>query len=107
MRQAGYLAAAGLFALKNNIERLAEDHSHAKALADALKEANWVSEVKEPETNIVLFKIAGDADQILRQLKQKGVLCAGMGEGWIRFVTHLGISSAQIDHALLAFKEIN
>src|SRR5439155_16860755 len=59
MRQAGYLAAAGIYALDNHVERLHEDHYHAKLLAEALCEKDFIGEVFPVETNIVIFEVRG------------------------------------------------
>ena len=94
MRQAGYLAAACIFALQNNILRLETDHQKAKVLETILKNLPAVIEVMPVETNIVLFKTesATKADNILKLLKEQNILAAATGGGWIRFVTHLDIT---------------
>jgi threonine aldolase len=100
MRQAGILAAAGLFALEHNISRLAEDHANAAWLAEGLS----ALEVFEPEpvqTNIVAVNLRhGSSDTWGRALRQAGVLCTAFGPSRLRFVTHLDVSRADIDSAL-------
>ncbi len=93
MRQAGYLAAAGLYALQNHVERLKDDHARAKLLANALEKAGWVKSVMPVETNIVIFEVAGEksALQWVEDLKLKGVRTAATSASTIRMVTHLGI----------------
>lgn len=93
MRQAGYLAAAGLYALQNHVERLKDDHAQAKLLANALEKAGWVKSVMPVETNIVIFEVAGEksALQWVEDLKLKGVRTAATSASTIRMVTHLGI----------------
>jgi len=91
MRQAGYLAAAGIYALDNNIERLKEDHQRARALGKALSQASFVEEVMPVDTNIVIFSV-DDVEKWLHQLKEKGVLGVPFGGNQIRFVTHLGFT---------------
>ncbi len=97
MRQAGVLAAAGLYALANNIERLAEDHEHAFMLADALRNTKWA--VLGPvETNIVYFTTPGrQAAAICKSLAGEGVLCNPMGAEMIRMVTSLEVNKADME----------
>jgi threonine aldolase len=102
MRQAGFLAAAGIYALDNNVQRLAQDHDHAKALAMALSKVSYVSSVMPVETNIVLFDVAEGlkADQIVKALANKDILCSTTSDKTIRFVTHLDVSPAMIDQTI-------
>jgi len=102
MRQAGFLAAAGIYALDHHIDRLAEDHRHAKALAHALAEANYIEKVMPAETNIVLFDVAGGhkAETVVNALGKKGILCSATSAKTIRLVTHLDVSSAMIDQTI-------
>lgn len=95
MRQAGLLAAAGTYALENNLQRLAVDHSNAKELSKALEKKSFVKEIAPVETNILIFELEDNypADQLLQQLKEKGVLAVGMGHQKIRFVTHLDMEN--------------
>ncbi len=91
MRQVGYLAAAGIYALDNNIERLAEDHRRAKELAAILKQKDWVASVEPVETNILIFSLSPQVSesQLIDKLKQKKILISSMGQGKLRIVTHL------------------
>jgi threonine aldolase len=102
MRQAGFLAAAGIYALDNNVNRLAEDHKHAKALGDALSKTNYVNSVMPVETNIVLFDVSPGlkADNVVKALEAKGILCNSTSNQTIRLVTHLDISSTMVDKAI-------
>jgi len=101
MRQAGFLAAAGIYALDNHVERLKDDHLHAKALADALSKTSYVKSVMPVETNIVVFEVAaGSAPKIVQHLKEKGLLCNTTSASTIRLVTHLDISPAMVDQAM-------
>ena len=97
MRQAGYLAAAGLYALDHQIDRLSEDHERARQIGDILKKSSLCTELKEIETNIVIFKSARPAPETIEDLKNQGILVAGMGNDWIRFVTYLGIEDEHIE----------
>ncbi len=94
MRQAGVLAAAGLYALTHNVERLAEDHENAGLITRALAETDWASlDPAAVETNIVFARIpAHPADKVAAALKERGVLCGAMGKDSIRLVTHLDVS---------------
>jgi threonine aldolase len=91
MRQVGYLAAAGIYALDNNIERLAEDHRRAKELGALLQKLNWIEKVEPVETNILIFTIKkGLNDQLLiEKLKERNIHISSMGHGKLRIVTHL------------------
>ncbi len=91
MRQAGYLAAAGLYALENNIAKLADDHRRAKELAKALSKTKWVASIEPVETNIVIFTIKSDRNEadVIEKLKQKNIHLSSLGEGKLRIVTHL------------------
>lgn len=91
MRQVGYLAAAGIYALDHNLGRLAEDHRRAKELANVLNTKSWVASVEPVETNILIFSLAENySDQLLiEKLKQKNISISSMGHGKLRIVTHL------------------
>jgi len=93
MRQAGYLAAAGLYALTHNVNRLADDHRRAAVLATALARQPYVTEVLTPETNLVIFRLADDAPaaDFLTFLAAQGIRASGFGPQWVRFVTHLDV----------------
>ena len=101
MRQAGFLAAAGIYALDNHVERLKEDHDHAKTLAATLSAVSYVKSVMPVETNIVIFEVEkGSADKIVNQFKEKGLLCNTTSSSTVRLVTHLDLSSEMIDRAI-------
>ena len=91
MRQVGYFAAAGIYALDHNIERLADDHRRAKELATVLERKDWVASVEAVETNILIFSLAPHVNesQFMEILKQKNILISSMGQGKLRIVTHL------------------
>jgi threonine aldolase len=102
MRQAGIIAAGGLYALKNNVSRLKEDHAHAKALESALNELTWVKEVVPADTNIVvaILKDESKRDIVLNELAKKDIKIMAFGPGMLRFVTHLDISGSDIDRTI-------
>jgi threonine aldolase len=91
MRQAGYLAAAAIYALDNNITRLADDHRRAKEIAGVLKQLPWVLSIEPVETNILIFSIQKYLDErvIIEKLIEKGIYISNMGHGKLRIVTHL------------------
>lgn len=103
MRQAGVLAAAGIYALENNIERLAEDHRHAKMLAEALNSTDTFEiDPNEVETNIVIFKIIKkdlSSEEAAAKFAEYGILVFPFGEGLVRAVTHMDVSRAEIEEA--------
>lgn len=97
MRQAGYLAAAGIYALDNQLQRLEEDHNRAKEIGQALQTLTYVKKVEPTETNIVIFEI--DQSQIttdifLKKLEEKNIQIIGMGQGKLRMVTHMDYTDA-------------
>jgi threonine aldolase len=102
MRQVGFLAAAGIYALDHHVERLALDHKHAKALESTLAELSYVESVMPVQTNIVIFKVAEgfEAIDIVMKLTEKGILCNTTNRDTIRFVVHLDISAEMIDQAI-------
>jgi threonine aldolase len=102
MRQAGFMAAAGIYALQNNVERLTEDHQHARQLAAALEKKDFVRAILPVETNIVILEMASgfDPKAIAAKLKEQGVLVIAISATQLRFVTHLDISPEMIGRAI-------
>ena len=109
MRQSGFLAAAGIYALDHHVERLSQDHTNAATLAAALATADFVDSVMPVETNIVIFKVKSSytAASIISSLNAKGILCGATGADTVRFVTHLDITSVMIDQAFEIIKNLN
>lgn len=100
MRQAGILAGAGIYALENMVERLADDHRNAAAAAEALEQMAGVRLDPAPETNLVYFTVDGwKMPRLVQQLEDAGVRCFDEG-GRVRWVTHYGIERDDIDEAL-------
>jgi threonine aldolase len=99
MRQAGYLAAAGLYALEHNLIRLKDDHAKAKTLEAELRAAPYVTDVLPVETNIVIFTLDPrlSADSFLHQLRDHHVRAGAVGDQTIRFVFHLNVNDSQLD----------
>jgi threonine aldolase len=102
MRQAGVIAAPGIVALNSMVDRLKEDHSNAKRLAQGLKdECGLDLDVSAFQTNIVVADVSPMlADDYVAEATKKGVLTLAFGKNSVRFVTHYGISSADIDAAI-------
>jgi threonine aldolase len=101
MRQVGYLAAAGLYALDHHIDRLADDHRKAKAIEQVLLQLPYIKKVEPVETNIIIFELANKADEkaFLSQLMNLNIKLSGMGNGKLRIVTHLDYTNEM--HAYL------
>lgn len=108
MRQVGVVAAAGLFAIDNNVERLADDHYRASQLGLALEEQEFVKEVLPIETNIVVFRLKdGDrVGKIVDELAAHGVLTIPFGHDMIRMVTHLDIRDNDIKETINVLNKI-
>ncbi|MBA2612507.1 MAG: aminotransferase class I/II-fold pyridoxal phosphate-dependent enzyme [Bacteroidetes bacterium] len=109
MRQAGILAAAGLYALKNNVTRLKEDHARAKKLGDVLNKLGYVDSVLPVYTNIVIFhlkpeKITGDAFE--KKLSENNIKISAFGKHTIRMVTHLDFDDTMLEKTIGVLKKI-
>jgi threonine aldolase len=108
MRQSGILAAAGLYALDHNIERLRVDHDNARLLADRLKVIAGVT-VLEPQSNIVFFDVGATgmrAPDLARELAKEGILIGPQDKTSLRAVTHLDVDAAGIEAAAAAVARI-
>jgi threonine aldolase len=110
MRQVGILAAAALYALEYNVERLAEDHENARLLASGISEIQgFTIDLKSVETNIIIFDVSQSnysVTSILSTLKQHGILMISFGKTLIRAVTHLDVSKADIVQTLELMKKL-
>jgi len=102
MRQSGYLAAAGLYALRNNITRLEDDHRRAKEIAALLQKLAWVEKVEPVETNILIFSVRPSLEDkwVIDKLKQKNIHISSMGHGKLRIVTHLDYKEVMHSYVL-------
>lgn len=100
MRQAGYLAAAGLYALENNIERLAVDHAHAKQIAEALIKKDFVGKMLPVETNILIFEVIDSytPESFCDRLKLDDIFCMVISPKQVRMVTHLDVTPAMVQN---------
>ena len=102
MRQAGFIAAAGIFALEHNIERLAQDHAHAKMIAKVLLEKDFIGTILPVETNIVIFEVKGryTAPALAAKLKEQGIFVIAISSTQVRVVVHLDISPVQVNQTI-------
>jgi len=109
MRQAGYLAAAGIYALDNNIKLLKDDHRRAREMGEVIEALPFVDEVYPVQTNILIFKLTDkmkDADFISR-LNEKNIKALIFGPQTIRFVTHLDFTDLMMEEVIKALKSLN
>lgn len=108
MRQVGYLAAAGLYALDNNIHRLVDDHNKAKEIGEVLNGLTFIKKVEPVETNIIIFELRQKTDEtkFLRLLEENNIRLSGMGQGKLRIVTHLDYTDAMHDRFLSVLKQV-
>ncbi|WP_347374556.1 GntG family PLP-dependent aldolase [Aequorivita sp. Q41] len=109
MRQVGFMAAAGLYALENHIERLAEDHKKALEIANVLSKQTYVKNVEPTETNIVIFYLLEgiSEEKFINDLLQKNIKISGMGQGKLRVVTHLDYTDAMHETFLKVLNNYN
>lgn len=105
-RQAGMLAAAGIYALDHQVERLQEDHQRAKAISEICSTLPWVESTLPVVTNIVIVKIREGLNSTIKvaELAQKGIKCSPFGAEYIRFVTHLGFDDEDLSRFEKAIK---
>jgi threonine aldolase len=109
MRQVGYLAAAGIYALENNIPRLADDHRRAKELAVVLKKLDWVSHIEPVETNILIFTLRADCAEklVIEKFKERNIYISSMGHGKLRMVTHLDYKEVMHSYVLETLEKMD
>jgi threonine aldolase len=109
MRQIGFLAAAGIYALENNIERLSEDHRRARELASALSAKSWVKKIEPVETNILIFSVREGLNErlVIEKLNEKGIAISSLGKGKLRIVTHLDYREVMHSYVLEALQRLD
>ena len=102
MRQAGYMAAAGIYALENNLERLADDHDHAKQIAGALTMKDFIGKIMPVETNIIIFEVKGTytPKSFCKKLEEQDILCLSISNTQVRMVTHLDFTKEMLKNLL-------
>ncbi len=106
MRQAGIVAAAGIYALDHHVERLQDDHDHAKMLAAALNKSGVATVTEEPQTNIVFATTTVPAADLVKKLAAHSVRGMAMGSNTVRLVTHLDVDTSDIEHACQVIKTL-
>ena len=108
MRQAGFIASAGLYALDNNIKRLKEDHIRAKKIAEVLQNTPYVGELLPVTTNIIIFTVKDPmtSQEFIAKFAEKGVKGIAFGKKMVRFVTHLDFTDEMLEKTLKALKEL-
>lgn len=108
MRQAGILAAAGIYALEHHVERLADDHARAKRIAEALARTGWAEVIVEDvETNIIFFSVPGfTGERVANALTSHGILCGGDGNS-VRLVTNLDLNDDDIEKVIAILERID
>jgi len=109
MRQAGFLAAAGLYALKNNVARLKDDHQRAKQLESVLLSLNYIESVLPAYTNIVIFNLKKDlitGDEFQQKLAEQNIKIAAFGKHTIRMVTHLDFTDDMLAQTITVLKKL-
>jgi len=108
MRQAGFLAAAGIYALQNNIDRLAEDHQHAAQIADVIAGKQFVKFVLPVETNIIIFELDESitAPALVTRLKEHNILGYAISPNRVRLVLHLDINAEMVKRTIEVFNQL-
>lgn len=106
MRQAGFLAAAGIYALDHHVQRLSIDHAHAQIIADELAKCQWVSNVLPVETNIILFDTVEPAAEAVKKLEINRIKALPTASHRIRFVLHLDVHPDQVEHVVKVLKAL-
>ena len=106
MRQVGIVASAGTYALNHHVDRLKDDHEHAQIIANALANCSWINHVLDVETNIIVASLKDDFEPLkfLHKLEDNGVLAIPFGKGKIRMVTHLDVSSGNVEKVVESLK---
>lgn len=102
MRQAGFMAAAGIYALEHHVDRLAEDHRHAREIAAALAKKEFIRTIMPVETNIIIFEVGSSfcTKTLTHQLKEQGILAIAISANQIRFVVHLDITPEMVQRTI-------
>jgi threonine aldolase len=108
MRQAGYLAAAGIYALDHHIDRLKEDHRRAKIIGSVLNDLPYVEKVLPVDTNIIIFRLRGSltTTRVLDKFQEAGILGVPFGKREVRFVTHLDFNDDLLDDTINILKKV-
>ena len=107
MRQSGYLAAAGIYALDNNIKRLTEDHRRAKIIYQALTSLSYINEILPVDTNIIVFSLIDEKpiEHFLNYLTENNIKAVAFGKQTVRMVTHLDFTDEMLDKLILVLNK--
>jgi threonine aldolase len=108
MRQAGMLAAAGIYALDHHVKRLADDHIHARKIGDALKKSSFVDHILPVETNIIIFQLkkGNTAPALVEKFKQQNILTYAIAPDRVRMVVHLDVTPSMVDRTIEAIGQL-
>lgn len=108
MRQAGFIAAAGIYALQNNLDRLAEDHLHARQIGEAIVKKSFVEKILPVETNIIIFELKEGlpAPKVVATLKENDILSYAIAPNRVRLVVHLDISKEMVAKTIQVFNQL-
>ncbi len=108
MRQAGFIAAAGVYALDNHVERLKDDHQRAKKIGEAISKAVYLDWLMPVDTNIVIFRLKENfsAESFAAKLKEQEILCIPIGKNQVRMVTHLDIDDSMTEKVIDAVSNV-
>ena len=108
MRQAGFMAATGIYALEHHVKRLELDHIHATQIAEALRKKEFIKSIMPVETNIVIFEVHEPftAKSLVGVLAKKDILAIPVSPSQVRFVTHLGVSEDMTRKTLAIIDQI-
>ena len=108
-RQAGYLAAAGIYALDNHVERLKEDHKRAQLLGAILSQKSYINKVYPIQTNIVIVELLENilATEMVSKLAEQNIYCSPFGKHLVRFVTHLDFNDSGLDSFESSIKKLS
>jgi threonine aldolase len=109
MRQAGYMAASGIYALENHIERLKEDHNHAQQIAKALEQKSFVKKIQPVETNILIFDVQENttAKTLMDKFRKEDILVMDIAPMQVRMVLHLDISKEMVQKTIEVINNMN
>lgn len=108
MRQAGFLAAAGIYALDNHVERLVDDHRHAQLVAEELRKKDFIGEIMDVETNILIFEVVGrhTATQFVSAMQEQNILMFAISPTQVRMVFHLDINTEMVEKTIDVIKKM-
>jgi len=108
MRQAGILAAAGIYALDHHVTRLKDDHRRAKKIGEVISKSGYTDWIMPVDTNIIIFRLKDElpASEFARQLKEKEILAIPIGNNQVRMVTHLDFDDTMLDKVIAALEQI-